>query len=568
MKHCPQCNKNYADPTLSFCLEDGAPLIFGAAVEEPATAILSGDPVSESPTTSFDQKTPVSNDFGATPTTVSKTSFSYTRLLVVSVLCLVVIAVAGFGYRYYYSARTKQIESVAVMPFVNESADPQVEYLTDGMTDTLIRSLSELPNVKVKARTSVFRYKGKEIDPKTVGKELGVQAVVNGRLSQRDGRTNVSLEVIDAETEDVILSTNYDKPQSELVTLQSDIARDVSAKLRNKLSGAEQAKIAKTYTADPAAYQLYLKGDFYWHKRGRENLLRATDYFNQAIQKDPNYGLAYAGLAMTFTLYADYNVASPADSFPKLKAAADRALELDDSLAEAHAALGGYYAVWEWDFVTAEREYRQAIALNPNFATAHHWVSTDVLCNLRRFDEALAEAKKGQDLDPLSSIITANVGDIYQYAGRYDEAISTYRRAEELDPTFYFPPQALGTVYLLKGEVPDAIASLRKSLELNPGDPYVMSALANALTRTGQRDEAVKLVDEIKSMTANKFVPGEAVAFAYLALGNKDEALSWLEKAVDQHSREAVLLAVDPVFADLRSEPRYKALMKRVNLPE
>ena len=259
-------------------------------------------------------------------------------------LAILLLAAAGAGVWFLSNrpANLTNIESIAVMPFVNETGDPQVEYLSDGMTDTLISSLSELPNIKVKARTSVFRYKGKEIDPKVVGKELGVQAIVNGRVAQRDGRTSVLLEVVDTETEDVIFSTKYDKPQSELVTLQSDIARDVSGKLKSKLSGAEEAKVTKTYTADPEALQLYLQGQFYRHKGGRNNVLRATDYFNKAIEKDPNYALAYAGLASNYSSYGLYNIAPPADYRPKAKAAAMRALELDDSLAEAHVASGTF----------------------------------------------------------------------------------------------------------------------------------------------------------------------------------------------------------------------------------
>ena len=313
----------------------------------------------------------------------------YRRWPVMAALGVLLLGSIGLG-GYFWRQRTgpsNEIRSVAVMPFVNETGDPQVEYLSDGMTDTLISSLSELPNIKVKARTSVFRYKGKEIDPKVVGKELGVQAIVIGRVAQRDGRTNVLLEVVDTESEDVIFSTKYDKPQSALVTLQSDIARDVSRKLKSKLSGAEEAKVTKTHTADPEALQLYLQGQFYWHKGGRNHVLRATDHFNKAIEKDPNYALAYAGLASNYSSYGLYNIAPPADYRPKAKAAAMRALELDDSLAEAHVALGKSGAD------DAEQEFRRAIELNPNYAEAH-----DALCvsltYQKRFDDAIAECKK------------------------------------------------------------------------------------------------------------------------------------------------------------------------------
>jgi len=447
------------------------------------------------------------------------------------------------------------------MPFVNETGDPQFEYLSEGMTDTLISSLSELPNIKVKARTSVFRYKGKEIDPKVIGKELGVQAIVNGRVAQRDGRTNVLLEVVNTETEDVIFSTKYDKPQSELVTLQSDIARDVSGKLKSKLSGAEEAKVTKTHTADPEALQLYLQGQFYSHKGGRSNVQRATDYFNKAIEKDPNYALAYAGLASNYPSYELYNIAPPADFMPKAKAAAMRALELDDSLAGAHVALGKSGAD------NAEQEFRRAIELNPNYAEAH-----DALCTFltfqKRFDDAITEGKKAQELDPSSSIVTTNLGRTYAFARRLDEAIEMFRRAHEMDPTLFVPLGYLGFAQTLKGQYTEAIATFRKAIEVSDGSPNAKSHLAYALAKAGQRDEALKLVDELKRQAAHEHIASFHFAVPYIGLGDKDEAFFWLGKGVDEQGIEFTELDVHPWFDDLRSDPRFKALLIRTNLPE
>jgi serine/threonine-protein kinase len=468
---------------------------------------------------------------------------------------LIVLAAGFFAYRYFAPA-SKQIQSIAVMPFVNETADPQVEYLSEGMTDTLISSLSELPNIKVKARTSVFRYKGKEIDPKTIGKELGVQAIINGRVAQRDGRTSVILEVVDTETEDVIFSTKYNKPQSELVTLQSDIARDVSRKLKRKLSGAEEAKVTKTHTADPEALQLYLQGQFYWHKGGRNNVLHATDYFNKAIEKDPNYALAYAGLASNYSSYGLYNIAPPADYRPKANAAAMRALELDDSLAEAHVALGKSGAD------NAEQEFRRAIELNPNYAEAH-----DALCvsltYQKRFDDAVAECRKAQDLDPSSSIVTTDWGVAYAFARRPDEAIEMFRRAHDMDPSLFVPLGYLGFAQTLKGQYTEAIATFRKAIEVSDGSPNAKSHLAYALARAGQRDEALKLVDELKRQAAHEHIASFHFAVPYIGLGNKDEAFFWLGKGVDEQSIGFAQLDVHPWFDDLRSDPRFKALLIR-----
>jgi len=476
---------------------------------------------------------------------------------------VILLTLVGLGYWYFFNraAVVKQIESIAVMPFVNESGNADVEYLSDGMTDTLISSLSELPNIKVKARTSVFRYKGKEIDLKVVGKELGVQAIVNGRVAQRDGRTSVLLEVVETETEDVIFSTKFDKPQSELVTLQSDIARYVSGKLKSKLSGAEEAKVTKTHTADPEALQLYLQGQFYSHKGGRSNVQRATDYFNKAIEKDPNYALAYAGLASNYRSYDFYNIAPPVDFMPKAKAAAMRALELDDSLAGAHVALGKSGAD------NAEQEFRRAIELNPNYAEAHDALST-FLTSQKRFDEAITEGKKAQELDPSSSIVTTNLGRTYAFARRLDEAIEMFRRAHEMDPTLFVPLGYLGFAQTLKGQYTEAIATFRKAIEVSDGSPNAKSHLAYALAKAGQRDEALKLVDELKRQAAHEHVASFHFAVPYIGLGDKDEAFFWLGKGVDEQGIEFTELNVHPWFDDLRSDPRFTALLKRMNLPE
>ena len=486
----------------------------------------------------------------------------YRRWPVMAALGVLLLGGIGVG-GYFWRQKTgpsNEIRSVAVMPFVNETGDPQVEYLSDGMTDTLISSLSELPNLKVKARTSVFRYKGKEIDPKTIGKELGVQAIVNGRVAQRDRRTNVLLEVIDTETEDVIFSTRYDKPQSELVTLQSDIARDVSGKLKRKLSRTEEAKVTKTHTADPEALQLYLQGQFYAHKGGRSNVLRASDYFNKAIEKDPNYALAYAGLALNYSSYTLYNLAPPTDFMPKTKAAAMRAVELDDSLAEAHVALGKSGAD------NAEQEFRRAIELNPNYAEAH-----DALCTFltwqKRFDEAITEGKKAQELDPLSAIVTSDLGAVYAFARRPDEAIEILRRAHEMDPTLWVPLGWLGFPQTLKGQYTEAIATFRKAVELSDGSPNPKSHLIYALAKAGQRDEALKLVDELKREAEHEYIESFHFAVSYAALGNKDEAFFWLRRGIDEGSIGFNELDVHPWFDDLRSDPRFKALLKRTNLP-
>jgi eukaryotic-like serine/threonine-protein kinase len=463
-------------------------------------------------------------------------------------LSVIVLGGLYVGYRYF-ALPAKHIESIAVMPFVNETGDPQVEYLSDGMTDTLISSLSELPNVKVKSRTLVFRYKGQEIVPKTIGQELGVQAIVSGRVTQRDGRTNVLLEVVDAETEDVIFSTKYDKPQSELVALQSDIARDVSGKLKSKLSGAEEAKVTKAHTADPEALRLYLQGQFYRHKGGRSNVLQATDYFNKAIEKDPNYALAYAGLAMNYSSYDLYNLVV---DWQKARAAAKRALELDDSLAETHLAAG---------------EFRRAIELNPDHPEAHVGLCID-LTMTKRFDEGITECRKAHELDPSSVLVTMRLGAAYFFARRPDEAIEMLTRAHEMDPTLWVPLGYLGAAQTLKGQYTEAAATFRKAIHISDGSPNAKSHLAFALAKAGHRDEALKLIDELKRLAEREHINTFHFAVPYIGLGDRDEAFFWLGKGVDERSIGFAMLDVHPWFDDLRSDPRFTALLNRLKPPE
>jgi len=434
------------------------------------------------------------------------------------------------------------------------------------MTETLISSLSQVPNLSVKARSSVFRYKGKDTDAKTIGKELNVQAILNGRLVERGDQLTLSLELIDAQTENVIWSEQYNRKQADLVSLQSAIARDVSTKLKSKLSGADVAKVEKNYTTDPEAYQLYLKGRFFWNKRTGESLKQAAELYQQAIEKDPNYALAYSGLAETYVLFSSYDVAPADDSMPQAKAAALRALEIDDSLAEAHTALGFYLSNYEWDRVASEKEYRRAIELKPNYATAHHWLGAD-LSNVKRIEESLAELRRAEELDPLSAIISTNLADMLVLARRYDEAIVQYKRTLVRDPNFAYAHVALGRAYGAKGMYAEAIAETRKYVELN-NDSGGEGNLGLWLARSGKRAEAVKFLGELKQQSTRKYVQNYDLALIYLGLGDKAEALNWLEKHMLARAETANTYAVAPELDGLRSEPRFKEMLKRMNLPE
>jgi eukaryotic-like serine/threonine-protein kinase len=481
---------------------------------------------------------------------------------------ILLLAFSGLGYWVFFlrSATAKSIESIAVMPFVNESGNPEVEYLSDGMTETLINSLSQIPRLSVKARSSVFRYKGKEVDPKQVAAELNVQAILTGRVVQRGDQMTLNLELIDAQTENTLWGNKYERKSSDLVNLQSEIARDVSSNLKSKLSGADVAKIEKTYTANTEAYQLYLKGKFYWNKRTGEALRQAAEFYNQAIEKDPSYALAYSGLAETYVLFSSYDVAAGSDSMPQAKAAALRALAIDEQLAEAHTALGFYLSNYEWDRDGSEKEYRRAIELKPNYATAHHWLGAD-LANIKRFDDSVAEMRRAEELDPLSPIIGTNLADMLVYARKYDEAIAQYKRILVRNPNFEYAHVALGRAYGSAGKYPEAIAEVRRALELNMGSS-TKGYLGLWLARSGRRDEASKLLSELKQEATRNYVQGYTFAIIYIGLGDKQEALNWLEKHMADRAETASAYAVTSELDDLRSEPRFKDMLKRMNLPE
>lgn len=578
MKRCPTCNLVETDDALRFCRADGTTLISysGPIGAEAGTVKLDSTPMSgeietsilpHTSTTDVNRPTKPTNALPEPQKqhTTRELTKPKRRGLVFAAVGFAVIVIAAAGYFYLSRNHKTAIESIAVMPFVNENGNADVEYLSDGMTETLISSLSQLPNLNVKPRSSVFRYKGKETNPQTIGKELNVQAILNGRVVQRGPEVSLFVELIDVALDKVVWSQRYDRKQSELVTLQSEIARDVSNKIKTKLSGADVAKVEKTYTTSSEAYQLYLKGRFQWNKRTGESLKQSVEFYNQAIAKDPNYALAYSGLADSYVLFPNYSVALPRDSMPKAKAAAVRAIEIDDSLAEAHSALGVYLSIFSWNQPAAEREFRRAIELNPNYATAHQQLANQCLMAMGRFDESIEEGKRAEELDPLSPVISMDVGSNLTRARRLDEAIAQLNRTLTLDPNFYAARYALGTAYHAKGQFAEAIAEYRKALTLTD-DPWAKALLARSLAKSGQRDEAFKLLGELQSESARRYVPSSGLAVAFAALGEKDKAFVWLDKDVTERSPRPPLFSVNPVFDDLRDDPRFQDLLHRIEL--
>ncbi len=455
------------------------------------------------------------------------------------------------------------LDSIAVLPFVNQNHDPETEYRSDGLTECIINDLAQLPALRVIARSSVFRYKGKELDPLLAGKELGVRAVLTGRILQRGERLSISVELTDVEENKQLWGKQYEQNVADLLAMQRNIAKDISAHLRLKLSGADQSRMTKHYTENSAAYQLYLKGRFYWNERTGEALKKSIECFNKAIELDPGDGLSYAGLADAYVLMPNYSVGSPKEFYPKAKATARRALELDETLAEAHTSLAQALFAYDWNFAESNREFQRAIELNPNYATARHWYANSILLAMGRFDEAIEEGKRARELDPLSLIINADLGADYFYARQYDNAIEQLRKTIEMDQNFYTAHYFLGMAYAMKGALPEAIAEYRRAQQLSD-DPFVLAYLGHAFAASGKRGEALKTLDQLKAIAKRRYVPAYSFAILYAAIGDKDQAFQWLEKLYQDRAFDIAYLKVNPFFDALRSDSRITDLVQRV----
>jgi len=487
------------------------------------------------------------------------------KYLAAGLLALLFAVVVFLGYKYFAPAN-KQIESIAVMPFVNEGSNADVEYLSDGMTETLIRSLSNLPNLNVKPRSSVFRYKGKDTNLQTIAKELNVQAILNGRVVQRGDQITLSLELVDAAQDKVIWSESYNRKTSDLVSLQSEIAKDVLTNLKAKLSGAEETKVTKAATSDPEAYQAYLKGRFYWNRRTTENLKKAIEQFKIATDKDPNYALAFVGLADCYAVTNDYAGTPTSETVPQAQAYAERAIAIDNQLAEPHATLG-QVNTQSWQWAEAEKEFKRAIELNPNYATAYHWYS-NFLKNVGRYDEAWAMIKRASELDPLSSVISVNISRMYQLQNNHEASIENSLKIIELDPNFAPAYEYLGLSYLKQRRNAEAVAALEKAAELASRSGFVLGELGYVYAATGKRAEAIAVIKELEAKYAKNQASGVNVAGVYTGLGDKDKAFEWLEKDFQTHNGQLPTIRWTIPLEPLYDDPRYKDLLKRMNLPE
>jgi serine/threonine protein kinase/tetratricopeptide (TPR) repeat protein len=467
---------------------------------------------------------------------------------------------------YLVPRRDKQIDSIAVLPFTNASGDPNSDYLSDGITESIINSLSQLPKLRVVPRTTVFRYKAQGSDPEKVGHDLKVRAIVTGRVVQRGDTLTVQTELVDTNAQSQLWGQQYNRKLVDLFAVEEDISKEIAEKLQLRLTDQEQKLLAKRYTDNVEAYQLYLKCRYYWDKTTEEDLNTSKGYCEQAIQKDPNYAPAYFGLADDYA-FSGWIGRSPLEVMPKAKVALLKALEIDDTLAEAHYLLGVINLYFDYDLPSAEREFRRSLVLNPRSPAAHYGQGC-YLVAAGRLSEALAEIKRAVELDPLSLTWNEQLGGVYAGLRQYDQAIAQWQKALELDPKYWVAHRNLGVVYAYQGKHEQAIAEFQKAVTDSAGNAYSIGYLGYGYSVVGRRSGAEKKIAELREQSRHKFIPSLSIAVIYTGLGDKDRAFQWLQKAYQE--REGWLVwyfILDPEFDSLRSDSRYGDLLQRLGLP-
>ena len=461
---------------------------------------------------------------------------------------------------------SKIIGSLAVLPFENLSRDPENDYLSDGITGSLINNLATVPKLRVMAQSTVFRYKGRKVDPQEVGRELNVRAVLTGRVMQSGGSLRIGSELVDVATGSQLWGAQFDRKPGDIFVIQDEISNEISGKLRLQLTRAEKKRLVKRHTEDPEAYRLYLQGRHHWNRWTEEGFYKAIGYFQQAIEKDPSYALAYAGVADSYVLLGWNSYLPPKDAFPKGKAAAMTALEIAPDLGEAHTALAATLWLYDWKWPEAQKEFRRALELNPCYPTANHWYAEYAMTMGRPVD-AIAKMKSSQDLDPLSLIISSAIGWASYMARRYDDAIAQLLKTVELDPNYPVTYWVLGLLYRITGRYDSAIAAGEKSVTLSGGSPMMRAALAHSYGKAGRAKDARRVTDELTELAKNKYVAPQFFAGIYLGLGENSRAIEYLEKSYAEHSHWLIYLHIDPSMDELRDDPRFEDLLKRVGLP-
>ena len=487
---------------------------------------------------------------------------------------LIGIAIAAY---FYFAKENAAIDSVAVLPFTYTNADQSgivgadVEWLSDGITESIINSLSRVPSLKVIARSSVFRYKGKTIDPQTVGRELKVRAVVTGKVVQMGDTLSIQTELVDVKNQTQLWGEKYKRKVSDVLNLPEDISQQISDGLKIELTGEEKSQLAKRYTQDPRAYELYWKGRYYWNQRRAEDIKEAIKDFQEAIRIDPQYALAYTGLADCYVL-GNVMQLPPKEAMPIATDAARKALAIDNNLAEAHTSLAKIKLSYEWDWTGAETEFKQAIKINPGYATAHQWYGV-YLSEMGRHDESISERTIAQELDPLSLSIATGLARAMYWARRYDEAIQNLQAALAKDQTYADTQWSLGLAYEQKKMYPEAITAFQKAVELSKtagsseGKPEMLGALGHAYALAGQKNEAARILEQLNRISiSQRYGSPYSVALIYVALDEKDEAFAWLGKAYNERDENFIHLKVDPRLDSIRSDSRFQDWLQRIRL--
>jgi TolB-like protein/Tfp pilus assembly protein PilF len=457
------------------------------------------------------------------------------------------------------------VGSLAVLPFGNTDADPETEYLADGITETIINHLSQLPRLRVMAWSTVFRYKDKTLDPRSVGRKLNVDAVLLGRIQQRADALLVGAELVEVQNGWQLWGEQYNRKLADIFAVEEEISREISEKLRVRLTGEDRNRLTKRYTQSAEAYQDYLKGRYHWNRLNEEGLKKSIEYFERAVQRDPNYALAYCGLADSFGLLGFFGLAPAGAVMPKAKEAARRAIEIDDGLAEAHVSLAGIFKNYDWDWPASEREYKKAIGLNPGYATAHRMYAS-YLAAMGRPEEALYEIGRAQELDPFSLAIGMETAWNCCMARDYERGEEEALRTLEMEPQFPPAQSALGLAYAQKGRYEEALTAIEKARAASGEHPATLAAIAHVLAGAGRMPEARIMVDRLTDLSRQQHVSPFWLALAYTGVGEKVAALDELDKAYEQHDVILVWLGTDPRLDALRAEPRFKELLRRMGL--
>ena len=491
-------------------------------------------------------------------------------------LGIVVVLLFGTLATWFYLRRTNSqsgnpvasIDSLAVLPFVNASDDPNAEYLSEGITQELINTISQLPNLRVVSLMSAYRYKGKPIDPPAVARELNVRAIVTGRMTRQAGNIAITAELIDAEHDRELWSKQYQRPLSDLHSLQSEITQDITENLRLKLSSAQRSLISQRPTENSEAYQLYLQGRFYWNRRNAGSVNKAIDFFQQAVEKDPSFALAYSGLADSyFSLARNSAVLSPKEAGAKARQAAEKAVALDPALAEAHASLGAIFQMFDWDYPRAEGEFRRAIELNPTYPNAHMWYS-ELLYNIGRYDDSIAEIRKAVELAPFNPVVRYMLGSSLWFAGHLSEAEREFDKLLELDPNFGLVHHGLAEVYVSQGKLDQAVSEMEKAVQFYPESSYYRGILGYTLAKAGRTAEARKILAELTEQAKTKYVSWLGIAYVYAGLGEKDHSFAALDLAYQQgDTRMCQLRARVERDTFWKTDARCAELLKKIGLP-